>query len=485
MKLRSYAWILGLIGYGGLFAPEVCRAQQSLPFTNLPSISAANIQGHVSSNLVTAYSSTTNEERSFKGVFTPSTPDTKIAIHSDDGCNVKLDGVLKVSKFGQNTHLESLSSSFNEIGATFIQGEEYCVQIDFKNLAYTAGDLDGVTLYSYNGGGSVRSGVIVRGSKQICAGAATTYWVECGGVPPYTWTSSDATIATVNDGVVTGLKKGSSTISVVDSIGQSGSRTITVLHPKIFPSAFTNCAGSTNVFTLGDAELTGTVSWSPSGGFLSADTKTYSIALNSGNHLITANWQGCESRATGVVVAVSSLTASPVHVCRNGQVIYTAQTSPPGYEHLVNWGDGVGAKRTNTYSTPGTYTKAAWCGNSALFVNNFIHGISIVPSIRTVLADAANTTTFYQTNSQGPATWQVQGSGPSISGSSSGDTVAVSSGSNPGTFDITANPTALPGCYSTARLDVVKVTFSSNLLAGECSSKLHRGAIQHACLAGV
>lgn len=252
---------------------------------------------------------------------------------------------------------------------------------------------------------------------------------------------------------------------MVDSTGQTGSRTINILDPKISPSAFTNCAGSEMVFTLGDAELAGNVTWWPYGGSVSADTRTYTILLPAGIHTITANWQGCESRATGVVVAVTSLTAEPTDACRYGQVIYTAATSPPGYEHLVNWGDGVGARRTNNYYFPGTYHRSAWCANSVLSVTSRVHGISIVPSARSALANAVNPATFYQTNGYGAASWQVQGGGPSISGGSSGESVSVNPGPNAGSFNIIANPSVLPGCYSTAKLDVVKVTFSSNLLS--------------------
>ena len=123
MKRLRRGWFLRVLT--AAFFVGICRgqAQQSLPFTNLASVTTANIQGHVSSNLVTVYSTTTNEERSFKGVFSASTAGSKLAIHSDDGCTVKVDGVAKVSKFGVNTHLQDLSTSFNQLSSSFIVGD--------------------------------------------------------------------------------------------------------------------------------------------------------------------------------------------------------------------------------------------------------------------------------------------------------------------------------------------------------------------------
>lgn len=52
----------------------------------------------------------------FDGSFTPTRDDTRLAIFSDDGCNVFLDGVRIVNNLGRGQHLPKLDESLHLIG---------------------------------------------------------------------------------------------------------------------------------------------------------------------------------------------------------------------------------------------------------------------------------------------------------------------------------------------------------------------------------
>jgi len=65
----------------------------SLPFTNSPNVNLSTLQNYALTSQFTVVSITTsNEGRRFFGVFTPSTANSKLAIHSDDGSDVVING---------------------------------------------------------------------------------------------------------------------------------------------------------------------------------------------------------------------------------------------------------------------------------------------------------------------------------------------------------------------------------------------------------
>jgi hypothetical protein len=477
MKTRHTARnaIVALVLVLGAPRAEAAQTVFSLPFSNSPAVNLTDLRNHVLSNQPTVYTSVSNNDaKLFRGVFIPDSASSKLAIHSDDGSTVSLDGVPKVSKRGVNTQLPN-GNSFDEIGVAFAAGQEVCVEIDYLNGLTNVNDRDGVTLHAFDGGGAVADRPIVRGGQDaLCVGLTLTLTAHCG-TAPFAWTSSPpalVTLAPSGDGssvVVTGTGSGTVTVGVRDADGKAWSVTFHVVQPGLSPGAFTNCAGVPVTFVLTNSAGTNLPIWSPVGTLSGAGRVNQVTFTNAGNAMVSATYAGCSTLATGVIAAAASLSADVPALCNAGTVIYTATTTPPGYEHLLAWsGEGLtgsGARRTNTYSTPGVKVVSVSCGTSVQQASNVVYRIEITPETQAALADGPVALTYVLTNSFGDATWDINPSGgPTINGGGGGS-VSVSAGPNPGRFTLTACADALPSCCDTATLDVVKVTFSPALVA--------------------
>ena len=113
-----------------------------------------------------------------------------------------------------------------------------------------------------------------------------------------------------------------------------GSLTITVLQPAIAPTNFITCIGVTNTFTATDTTLSGAFSWSPAGA-VSADTLVNKVAFTTaGTNWVFLSHRGCGVAVSGLVLAAGPLWADPLHLCRGGTVLYTAQTDQIGRAHV-------------------------------------------------------------------------------------------------------------------------------------------------------
>ena len=96
------------------------------------------------------YHSTKLEESSFEGDFTADINMTSLAIFSDDGCDVTIDGVKVWAGKDQGQTLEVLSLSLHKLPITLNPGQTYHIKIDYSNIYYTGdGDIDGVTLFTW------------------------------------------------------------------------------------------------------------------------------------------------------------------------------------------------------------------------------------------------------------------------------------------------------------------------------------------------
>jgi hypothetical protein len=107
------------------------------------------------------YKSEQLEEKTFQGVFVPLSNDTKVAILSDDGAtvHVRLEGGQwpdqpLLARKGQGQHLPNLSASLRVLDYTWVAGQRYEIKVEYSNTIYRGTfDIDGVTLFAYNGGG--------------------------------------------------------------------------------------------------------------------------------------------------------------------------------------------------------------------------------------------------------------------------------------------------------------------------------------------
>ncbi len=94
--------------------------------------------------------------QTFRGTVTADATMTKLAIFSDDGCDVYVDGTLVWSARDKPQALPDLPNSLHELPVTLIPGD-HSVQIDYSNVIYTVADaangvppdIDGCTLFQY------------------------------------------------------------------------------------------------------------------------------------------------------------------------------------------------------------------------------------------------------------------------------------------------------------------------------------------------
>ncbi len=88
--------------------------------------------------------------QSFDGDFTPDAGSTKLAIFSDDGSDVYIDGNKIWSHLNQPQALPDLTHSLYELPVTLTAGQSYHIRVDYSNTIYTGNlDIDGATLFAY------------------------------------------------------------------------------------------------------------------------------------------------------------------------------------------------------------------------------------------------------------------------------------------------------------------------------------------------
>jgi hypothetical protein len=88
--------------------------------------------------------------KSFEGTFTPQDAQTRLAIFSDDGCDVFIDGAKVHAQKDRAQNMTALGESLHKINLSLQPGRAYLVRIDFSNVIYLGqGDMDGVTLFAY------------------------------------------------------------------------------------------------------------------------------------------------------------------------------------------------------------------------------------------------------------------------------------------------------------------------------------------------
>jgi hypothetical protein len=96
-----------------------------------------------------------NSRASFSGSFTPASKTTKLAIFSDDGCDVFVNGRRVDAHLKMGQHLPNLRESFHTIPFRANPGETYSIRVEYCNMLYAPGwDMDGATLFAFEGGGT-------------------------------------------------------------------------------------------------------------------------------------------------------------------------------------------------------------------------------------------------------------------------------------------------------------------------------------------
>ena len=96
----------------------------------------------------------TPQYESFEGDWEAPSADAKLAIFSDDGCDVFIDGQKVHGRLGKGQGLPNLSESLYNVNFPFQMGRTYHIKVDYSNTYYLGNaDIDGCTLFVYEGEG--------------------------------------------------------------------------------------------------------------------------------------------------------------------------------------------------------------------------------------------------------------------------------------------------------------------------------------------
>ena len=86
----------------------------------------------------------------FEGNFIPLANSTRLAIFSDDGCSVYVNGERIWNRMDRGQHLPELNQSLHALDYEFQAGQTYFVRIEYSNTWFHGNaDADGATLFAY------------------------------------------------------------------------------------------------------------------------------------------------------------------------------------------------------------------------------------------------------------------------------------------------------------------------------------------------
>ena len=123
----------------------------------------------------------------FEGNFIPVADSTRLAIFSDDGCNVYIDGERIWNRLDHGQHLPALAQSLHKLEYEFAAGQSYAIRIEYSNnWFYGALDADGATLFAYtHDDNENRPYVEWRvGTPINTAGIRSIHWPGVGTIAP-------------------------------------------------------------------------------------------------------------------------------------------------------------------------------------------------------------------------------------------------------------------------------------------------------------
>ncbi|MCE5313692.1 MAG: right-handed parallel beta-helix repeat-containing protein [Armatimonadota bacterium] len=98
--------------------------------------------------------------KTFEGYFIPASNSTSVAIFSDDGVDFYINGTCVLDNKDKGQALPNLdigaSPSLIALSRSWVGGKVYHLVIDYSNTCYSGQyDIDGCTLFAYNGGGDI------------------------------------------------------------------------------------------------------------------------------------------------------------------------------------------------------------------------------------------------------------------------------------------------------------------------------------------
>lgn len=168
-------WVIGLL----IFAPSSSAATLSGVFVDAGNASLAEVQALARRQFenpetdAPKFPSDRVQRVTFTGWFVPASNQTRLAVFSDDGVDIFIDGKRYLPwRLGRGQHLPKMTQSFRLVRDTdpnnwrneiFVANQVYHIRIEYSNILYVEGtpannyfvDIDGCTLFAFNGGGRI------------------------------------------------------------------------------------------------------------------------------------------------------------------------------------------------------------------------------------------------------------------------------------------------------------------------------------------
>ena len=332
-----------------------------------------------------------------------------------------------------------------------------------------------------------------------------------------TWTSSDETVATVKDGVVTGVKEGTATITVTADGGRTDTCEVTVTRAPVPVSGVTLDKKTLSIEEGESTKLTAAVepenadntavSWSTSDEAVATVENGVVTGVKEGKATITVTTADgdktdtCEVTVTRPPVPVTqvSLGVNAVQFnqldSRTREITAAVTPSDADYDRVA-WsslntqvvtvtGEGtLGLRAILTATGPGETTIRATAGGRFADCTVIVSGITLSRSSLTMVEGKAETLSVTGTfgEASGSATWVSSDPSVVAVGATSGRLTARSTG--------TATITASKGAYTaTCRVTVVEDTTglvdAGSMTAGsELDFSTLRTALNRVCVSG-
>ena len=301
------------------------------------------------------------------------------------------------------------SLTYQEVKAALLEGVDPVTSLASRTI--TKGRLN-----AFNALTSVQGTVQINPNSAQVAVGATVQFNASGGTAPYTWSTDNPTLASIDaNGLLIGLTTGSVTVTATDSTGLSGSsNSIEVTQTTITPASATLAPGQTLQFTA--TAGTPPYTWSSSDPTVaSIDSSGLLTAEQAGSTTITAtDANGIADTTGGINVVLATLTIAPdiavlgvgdttQFTVTNGAAPYTWSTMDPAVASINSSGVltalAAGTTVVNVVDSNGN-----WGVSGSIEVRN----ISIEPN--TASLNPGATLQFSASGGAAPYTWEVSDS---------------------------------------------------------------------------
>lgn len=92
----------------------------------------------------------------YEGYFAPYSNNSKLALLSDDGTSVWIDGAQVLNRAGTGQGFEKFETTFYPLSYSFQAGRTYHLRLQYTNTTHrNDADVDGISLWAYDGGGEM------------------------------------------------------------------------------------------------------------------------------------------------------------------------------------------------------------------------------------------------------------------------------------------------------------------------------------------